>query len=377
MKKNTKILITILAAMILLLYGLGDAFWFAPKRIKLREEKLSSTLIPEQMDNIRILYFSDLDYGTFVNEERLSSLTDKINNAAADVILFGGDLYDAQASAGDDTNVLLEKYLSAMNAPLGKFAVYGDIDEESDAMKNAVNTIYSQSGFEVLNNTAITLHNRGSQSITLAGLDNTVNGKPQVEPTYSSISRDSYVITICHTPDAADLVPSDITNYFLAGHSHGGQAYYLLGSMYHPAGAEHYLRGTHQIDDKFTLDITNGVGTTGKDVRFLADQEIVVYTLHHEDDPDKTTPQPTKAADSSNDEENTEAAPTPDNQESAAPEESPAADQQQDTQAEQQQTEQTQEQPAEQQQPEQTQTEEQQTDQTQVQDQTQEQPAQQ
>ncbi len=338
MKKNTKILITILAAMILLLYGLGDAFWFAPKRIKLREEKLSSTLIPEQMDNIRILFFSDLDYGTFVNEERLSNLTDKINNAAADVILFGGDLYDAEASFDDEANTILEKYLSAMNAPLGKFAVYGDIDEESDAMKNTVNTIYSQSGFEVLNNTAITLHNKGSQSITLAGLYNTVNGNPEIEPTYASISRDSYVITLCHTPDAADLVPSDITNYFLAGHSHGGQAYYFFGSMYHPAGAEHYFRGMHQVDDKFTLDITNGVGTTGKDVRFLADQEIVVYTLHHEEEPKQETPQPAQTADSSAAEENTEETPAADNQES------PAAEETQETEqpAEEQQTDDTQ-----------------------------------
>ena len=70
-----------------------------------------------------------------------------------------------------------------------------------------------------------------------------------------------------------------MTNLFLTGHSHGGQIYWLFGAYYTPAGAEQYFRGKSEVSNSFTLDITNGVGTTGKDVRFLANAEIVSYKL--------------------------------------------------------------------------------------------------
>ena len=47
-----------------------------------------------------------------------------------------------------------------------------------------------------------------------------------------------------------------------------------------PALLTDYLRGKHSINDAFTLDITNGVGTTQTDVRFLSDPEVVVYHLN-------------------------------------------------------------------------------------------------
>ncbi|MBO7703380.1 MAG: hypothetical protein J6S26_02955, partial [Solobacterium sp.] len=73
----------------------------------------------------------------------------------------------------------------------------------------------------------------------------------------------------------------DLTNYMLAGHSHGGQAWWGFGALYTPLKAELYFRGKNNVRGYFTLDITNGTGTTKEDVRFLANAEIVLYTLEH------------------------------------------------------------------------------------------------
>jgi predicted MPP superfamily phosphohydrolase len=199
------------------------------------------------------------------------------------VIIFGGDLYDDAASFTDNDSSILTKAFASLKASYGKYAVYGNSDDRSDEMKAAVNSIYAASDFEVLNNQSISLHKQSSGSITLVGLDSSVNGKPDIDAAYSTVSRDSYVITICHTPDTALSVPADITSYFLAGHSHGGQVYYFFGALYEPAGAKEYLRGMHTISNSFTLDVTNGVGTTKKDLRFLADAEVVMYQLKHTD----------------------------------------------------------------------------------------------
>lgn len=281
MKITTKILIVIALILGLCSYLVVDVYKFAPKRYSTRTVELSSTDIPDALNGMNILFFSDLDYGTFMNEDRLNSLVSKINDLAPDVIIFGGDLYDTDAQASDDANTILTNAFTSLKATYGKYAVYGDSDDRSTDMINTVNTIYKAADVEVLNNKSVSLHKQTSGSITLAGIDNSVNGKPDIDTVYSTVSRDSYVMTVCHTPDTALSVPADITNYFLAGHSHGGQVYYFFGALYQPDGAKEYLRGTHTINDTFTLDITNGVGTTKKDVRFLADAEVVMYQLKH------------------------------------------------------------------------------------------------
>ena len=108
-----------------------DAFNIAPKRYATRHETLSDEKIPRQLDDINILFFSDLEYGTFMNEERLNNLVDTINNISPDVIIFGGDLYDQEAIANADSNTILTNAFKSMDAPLGKYAVYGDNDRAS------------------------------------------------------------------------------------------------------------------------------------------------------------------------------------------------------------------------------------------------------
>lgn len=288
MNKITKILIAVALILGLCVWGVSDAMYAAPKRYTLRTEELSSPDIPEQLNDMSILFFSDLDYGTFMDEQRLTKLINKINGLAPDVIIFGGDLYDTDASASEESNQILSNAFKDIHAVYGKYAVYGDSDDRSADMISTVNAIYNASDFEVLNNQAVNLHKQSSSSIALIGIDNSVNGKPDISTVYSTVSRDTYVLTVCHTPDTALSVPADITNYFLAGHSHGGQVYYFFGALYQPAGAKEYFRGAHTIANEFTLDITNGVGTTIKDVRLLSDAEVVLYKLKNTTD-DTTT----------------------------------------------------------------------------------------
>ena len=280
MKHTTKILTAVVVCISIVLYFLYDAFFAAPRIVRLRTETLSSEKIPTSMDETSILYFSDLEYGTFMNDKRLNDLIDKINDNDPDIILFGGDIFDTGYDPDEKTTAKLTKAFDSLLAPLGKFAVYGDDDSSSEEMRHKVDTIYSGSDFEVLENKSVALRARSNGSITLVGLDNMVNGNPDINAAYSSVSHSNYVITMCHTPDTADQVPQDLTDLFLAGHSHGGQAYWLFGALYTPPGAESHLRGRSTVNEHVTLDITNGVGTTGKDVRFLSDAEIVMYKLH-------------------------------------------------------------------------------------------------
>ena len=280
MKTITKIFAVFGTILLLMGYCVYDAFQLAPSRFTIRYEDLENPRIPMQMDGISILFFSDLEFGTFMDASRMERLVNTINAAAPDIVVFGGDLYDENAYVDEESNVTIAQYLKAIRAPLGKFAVYGDNDHASEEKAESIRQTLLEGDFELLRNQAAILRNKGSQGIVLVGLDSEYKGTLSVERAYSSVSRNSYVIAVCHTPDTADHVPADLTDYFLAGHSHGGQAYFFFLSFYTPQYATKYLRGKHEVNG-FTLDITNGAGTTWEDVRFLAGAEAVLYRLHH------------------------------------------------------------------------------------------------
>lgn len=260
-----------------------DAFYSAPTRYTVRYETLTSQAIPEQMDDISILFFSDLEYNHFMDETRLAKLVRTINSLSPDIVIFGGDVFDTEPNP--ITGTVIEEVtngLKEIKAPLGKFAVLGDNDEVDLSTRAQVREILYNADFELLENQSISLRNEGSQAIYLVGLNNKVTGYLNVSQAFANVSRSAYTIVVSHTPDTANLVPTDTTKYFLAGHSHGGQANWYFGSLYTPEGASQYLLGKHKIEEAFTLDITNGVGTTIKDVRFLANAEVVLYRLEHE-----------------------------------------------------------------------------------------------
>lgn len=293
MKKITKVLGIIVIILVLVIFLLVDSFFVAPARFVTRKETITDEKIPEQLNNMNILFFSDLKYGIFMNEERLNKLVETINNSGADVVIFGGDIYGDDVTVTEEMNSIISTAFSNIKAKYGKFAVYGDIDDSSEVMKNAVNQIYSDSDFEVMQNTSYQIHKNGSQFITLVGLDNGVDGIKDISGAYANVSQNSYVFAVCHTPDTANEVPTDLTDYFLAGHSLGGQANFFFSSMYEPTYAVKYLRGIHTIDNAFTLDITNGTGTVKQDVRFLQPAEVVVYTLKQESIKEEETPSST------------------------------------------------------------------------------------
>lgn len=276
MKISTKIILIL--CMVLLICGFAgfDAFYIAPSRFQIRYETLTSTSIPEQLNDVNLLYFSDLDYGEFMDATRAEKLVNKINDAGADVVVFGGDLFAETYTITEEDITTITTLLSSIHAPLGKFAVYGESDELNEERFNTVNTIYSTSDFEVLNNKAITLHNLGSQSITLVGLDNSIRGNIDIDGTFASVSRDTYVLAVLHAPDDAIGLP-DFVNYCIAGHSLGGQVFYGIGSMREVQGAINYYRGINETSNGVKLDITNGVGTLDTDVRLFTNPEIVLY----------------------------------------------------------------------------------------------------
>ncbi len=281
MKNLKRIIITLLALVLIIISTVFYSLKIAPSDIKIRKETLVSSQIDSGLDDFKIIFFSDVHYNAFVDYDRFNQVVEIINSQNPDIVLFGGDLFDHPANKIPTETQISEvtQLLSKIKAPFGKFAVLGNHDLEAVSSKEMISEILINSSFEIITNKNIRIRYDENSSFILAGLDSSLLGNPQFITTFDNIDSSEYTITICHTPDSVLEIQNNKVDLFLSGHSHGGQVYIpLIGSLYKNDYAKEFYRGKHDVNDTI-LDITNGVGTTKYDVRFMANPEIVVYTL--------------------------------------------------------------------------------------------------
>lgn len=279
-QKKLLIAISILTAfMIFLAANLYLAININPEKLNVIYKTLQDEKIAEGLNDVSIVYFTDLEYGTYETQNRAQKLFDQINELQPDIIIFGGDLYDAKAEITDQTNQELANFLSSIEAPLGKFAVYGESDLSDETRLNAVNWIYSTSQIEVLNDGSIRLSNQSSSYIKLIGLGLNSN----VDQVVSSINSQEYNLLVSHYPDTLtnESLNTTTISFALAGHSHGTQVTYpILGGYKSYDGATELNRSKKQ-SLSFDYIISTGVGCTNVNMRLNSTPEIHYFTLKH------------------------------------------------------------------------------------------------
>ncbi len=268
------IVITLIAIILLVV----DMFLINTKVVTANTQTLTSSKLDSSFDDFTIVFFSDTHYGTSIGLDELSQMVDLINSFDADLVLFGGDLFDdlLNYNFSEDEEASFIAELARIEANYGKFYVLGNHDLGTTDVYETVVSYMDQANFELLNNASTRIY-IGDQYINLVGIDSSLLGSPDVDSAYSDVDSEYFTISICHTPDTFDDVP--FTDIMFAGHGHGGQIYLpFLNNFYRPIGAVTYFRGTYYSDDKM-LHVSNGVGTTLFNARLFADSEILVYKL--------------------------------------------------------------------------------------------------
>jgi predicted MPP superfamily phosphohydrolase len=217
--------------------------------------------------------------------KRLAALVEKINSLKPDIVAFTGDLFDA----GRNDN--LSKYdpssiLSLIQAPNGKFAVYGNHDFGYSRKHRTTGPYLQNAGFEMLLNESKRIKLPGGEFITVSGLDDYVCGKPNARSAFAKLNDRHFNLLLAHEPDVADSLARYPIDLQLSGHSHGGQVSLpLVGALIRTSLGRKYIGGLYRVQERirknrpYTLFVNRGIGTTRIPIRLGSVPEMCVFTL--------------------------------------------------------------------------------------------------
>ncbi len=248
-----------------------------PVLLTVKYENIYSNLI-NNYDNLKIIQFSDTHISEFFDVNNLKKAVDKINAQNPHIVVFTGDLVDKYNEYENKYNTHeIWEVLSEINAPLGKYAVFGNHDYGGGA-ERAYKQIMENSGFQVLLNENAKIE---EYNINIIGIDDSIFGTFDEEAIVGFLDEDYFNIILSHEPDIAELFFEYSVDLFLAGHSHGGQIN-LPFINYTPPLAQKYVRGMYEIDNyrQTKIYVNVGLGTSQLPMRFMAAPELTVINLY-------------------------------------------------------------------------------------------------
>ncbi|MBU3112379.1 metallophosphoesterase [Clostridium lacusfryxellense] len=251
-----------------------EAQIYRVRRIKIKHNK-----IPKSFKNFKIIFIADIHFGRFFRLKRLINIVNKINRLNANIIIIGGDYLDISVKSKRDALKYLDSEIEALRnlkSKFGIFTVLGNHDyfKRKDYLLKQINS----SSFKLLKNAREKI-NFGKDSIDLVGVDDLLEGKPDV----NVLKKDSnnFTIAISHNPDFFSDY-KNVINYDLglSGHTHRGQVtFFGLWAPYTSSKyGQRYLKGRVHEESRDIL-LTSGIGNGMLPIRFFAVPEILEIIL--------------------------------------------------------------------------------------------------
>jgi predicted MPP superfamily phosphohydrolase len=264
-----KISIIVLIFILLFFY----ATYICPNTITVKEETINEK-IDSNYNNLTILQFSDILFGTTIKEGTFNKIIKRIKEYHPDIIVYSGDLiYSEYALKGQEKETLING-LKSLDASK-KYAIVGDNDlKKYDVYKE----IMESSGFIILNNTEDFIFNGSIKPISIVGITNKNYDKKILN---NNEMKPEYRIVLTHQPDYADMIVNDNPdiNLILSGHSLGGiiKIPYFKG-LITKNDAHKYINHKYEINET-KLYVSNGLGTEKYNFRFLNNPTINIYKI--------------------------------------------------------------------------------------------------
>lgn len=269
MKKFLFILILLLS--LLLLW----ARFINTKGLTINEYGIVNKTLPTNFHGLKIVHFSDIQYGQTTNLKDIKKLVTKINELKPDIVVFTGDLFNKNILPSEEEQKKIAKELSKIETNLFKYAIMGNADKKH---KNEFKNIMDTSDFILLDNSNELLYYKGTTPIKVVGLTNTKN----LEETFREENTEqSYTILLLHQPDIIDTLNDYRIDLAFAGHSLGGQLKLpFLDGLLKKDGANKYINDYYKLNNT-ELYVSSGIGTDNIKFRTFNKPSINLYRLYN------------------------------------------------------------------------------------------------
>lgn len=268
-----KIVFMILGIVLIAFLILGYARYIEPEMLRVRSFDIKTQ---KDITPLKVVYFTDTHFGKYYDIAHIEKIVKKINQAEADLVIFGGDLLDNYARDRESMDLdFLQENMKQINASLGKYAVWGNHDYGGGSVR-IYKEFMTSCGFEVLDDESIVLEGYG---IKLIGYDDYLMGR--TEPELYTLESSLFNLIVAHEPIVSQFIESKSENFLLAGHTHGGQvAIPNFTEKILPQGSGKFVKGFYSqqeisTDTKLEMYTSSGIGMTRYPFRFMNIPEII------------------------------------------------------------------------------------------------------
>ena len=262
----------------------GDGMIFEANRPQLVSIDVPLSHLAETWDGFRIAQLSDLHYDDYFSVVPLRKAIEIVNGLKPDLAVLTGDFvtdpggrkHRLSAARAAKAIEPCAQLLAQIRAGSGTLAALGNHDVRTDAAH--ITDVLQSQGIPILRNQSVPLEREGKR-LWLAGVDDVLDGRPNLEAALRGIPPAEPIVLLAHEPDWADYVARHPVDLQLSGHSHGGQIRFpLIGAPYLPPLARRYPWGLRKIGP-LALYTSAGIGTIRVPIRLNCPPEITLITL--------------------------------------------------------------------------------------------------
>ncbi len=229
--------------------------------------------------NLKIIFLSDVHYGTVQEPEVLKEAVKEINAQNPDLVIFGGDILEE----GTTKEKMREcfRVLGGISTRCGKYYVYGNHDRQTYSQNPAYTD--QELKLEMALHEIFPLKDQAVQirdDILLVGREDSSvefkNGKRAEINRLIGENQDKFIIVADHQPKDFESNAAAGVDLQLSGHTHAGQIF-PMGTVANALGLMKQY-GLYKVND-FTAVVSSGIGGWGFSIRTEKRSEYVVVNL--------------------------------------------------------------------------------------------------